>query len=268
MATDKVIPNVIDVAEGVAKIIFEHSYRSYFSETNRVNDLLLFGSALTGTSYNSGEVSEPHDIDLLVIHDLFELNTYGLFTVYDEGELKCVPDPEGDITKQRYDSSSILESMGSRQVPDFLEARDKIFNSFRGWVLQRREDNEPIWGNVDLPYLGEIEIEEGDFKSVYDQVRKLYHEKVEQEGVGYKAAKFLEGKGLEVREVLDLIVMNRNLLHPEKAQEDRELAIQQSKDPTFWYTIFSEGKLYDHVTETFSVSVEDKYPGTLELFKP
>lgn len=46
----------------------------------------------------------------------------------------------------------------------------------------------------------------------------------------------------------------------------RKGAIESCRDPTFWYTILSEGKLYDRTKHDFTLSVNDKYPGAVELF--
>ena len=82
--TDKpIIPNAMQIAEQVAGIMFEFSYRStpwsgmpveHQLPTEQIEDILLFGSTMKG---------EPaHDIDMLIIHNLLELSTYGVITKY------------------------------------------------------------------------------------------------------------------------------------------------------------------------------------------
>ena len=46
----------------------------------------------------------------------------------------------------------------------------------------------------------------------------------------------------------------------------RKYAVDSCRDPTFWFTILSEGRIYDRNTHDFSIKVEDKYPGALDLF--
>jgi hypothetical protein len=43
-------------------------------------------------------------------------------------------------------------------------------------------------------------------------------------------------------------------------------AIASCRDPTFWHTVLTTGRLYDRVTHDFTQPVSEKYPGTIGLF--
>ncbi len=73
--------------------------------------------------------------------------------------------------------------------------------------------------------------------------------------------------GLNLNETLDLHVMNRGLLVPGQYDEERAIAIQQCRDPSFWHTVLEAGRLYDRKSKEFSIPVSVKYPDALGLFK-
>jgi len=73
--------------------------------------------------------------------------------------------------------------------------------------------------------------------------------------------------------LFDVHVLSTNLL--EKNVEDfyerhrngqREDAMRCCRDPTFWHTILSTGKIYDPKKYDFTINVSDKYPNAIELF--
>ncbi len=51
-------------------------------------------------------------------------------------------------------------------------------------------------------------------------------------------------------------------------EETRCYAVMQCTDPTFWASILEEGRLYDRETGDFSIPLEEKYPGAVDLFEP
>ena len=77
-------------------------------------------------------------------------------------------------------------------------------------------------------------------------------------------------------QMLDLHFMEKVLLDtslgseiPEYMRNARnearaELCQRNCRDPTFWHTALSTGRLFDG--ERFTIPIEDKYPGCLALF--
>ncbi|MDP2749490.1 MAG: hypothetical protein Q8O89_01500 [Nanoarchaeota archaeon] len=284
------VANALDIAENVAKIIFESAYgNKIFGE---IRDILLFGSTLTGKSYKSSDNKTPHDIDLLVIHDLFLLNELGMFTKYDNKTSRTVPDFDADITQQRNSPESILEEMGSKLGPNNYAFRERIDNGdrehpglFTQWQGLRKVTGAgtiiQYGGVMNLAELGEVNIpikeinpsspeavKEG-YNHISEYFNKAFDEKFASKFTVNKVKQFLEQQGLSIKQTLDIIVMNQGLLKPgDDYQEERNLAMKQSGDPTFWNSIMVSGRLYNQLSGKFDISFNEKYPGSAELFRP
>lgn len=263
-----------DIAQEVAKIILEHSYRiedSRFPIFNQsVKDVLLFGSALE---------KEGHDVDLLAIHNLSCLKKYGVITKYDDKESCVVPDlnPEKTFEDGVYRASSILDSIGGKTFND--ESFTVIFTLkelFRERILPNLEEISPAGTvyrgkKIEIPYVGKIEFKDAETKyKAMDQFDRIVKDRIEEMRVIKKIEDLFKSCGFETREInsiLDLQIMHQDLLFPDKMQEERELAIKQCRDPTFWYTVLSFGRLYNPDSGKFEAPITDKYPHALELFK-
>ena len=111
-----VIQNARLIAERVAYHIFNHSFSDSYLDRG-VRDVLLFGSTLR---------ENPHDIDMLVIHTLHGLESFGMITRYDEKSGRMVVDDEVKIEEGRYNAEAILETLGSPSFEDFYEAKESI----------------------------------------------------------------------------------------------------------------------------------------------
>jgi hypothetical protein len=97
-----------------------------------------------------------------------------------------------------------------------------------------------------------------------------------------KRLEFMGGNSSElVDSIFDVHVMHTGLLlahidppdvpgsgyMDEYMKQQRAEAIKHCRDPTFWHTVLSEGRLYNPETHDFSLKVDDKYPGASDLFK-
>ncbi|MBU0980490.1 MAG: hypothetical protein KJ709_06805 [Nanoarchaeota archaeon] len=277
--SDKTIPNAMDIAENVARIIFESSYRDKMWD-ERVQDLLLFGSTLTGESFKPTDEQKEPDIDILVIHTLHGLTEYGMFMKYDEEKSEAILDPEADITRQRYDPVCVLEEMGSVFGADNFKVWNLIHDG--NMLYEGMIDQMPLLRNgnfyggvVKLPLVGEVRIPvqrydyftEG-FKHLTGYIDKAFDEKVASTFTVNRVRRFLEEQGMPIEPTLDLIAMHKAMLEPGKAEDQRKLALQQSGDPTFWNSILCSGRLYNKSTGKFDTRLDDKYPGGAELFRP
>ncbi len=248
------INNALELAQNVAEVILDNCY------AKSVDDILLFGSTLT---------REAHDIDLLMIHHFYPLEEFGKFTKYQDG-CGLVLDLEAKIENGRYKASLLLKKMGSPEFIDYYEASNEIMDALEAEIPKIRNDEDYTYeGIMTLPYLGQVSIDPKTefYLKVLETIDDLFKERFEQRMVVEKVKKYFADKNLDMNEVLDLHVMDREVLSP-VGENDRKLAIQQSRDPTFWYTVLTVGRLYDRGTRTFTIPVEEKYPQAIELFKP
>lgn len=242
------IPHARGIAEQVAKLITNFSYRY---RTGGVKEILLFGSTLRG---------EANDIDLAIIHTLPYLRELGIFTKYDVKAGRNLPDLEAKIEEHRYRAEAILELLGSPEYPSKLDlewdVRQEIRKQLRpsvGWY------DEEYGGTVELPFIGEITFRPTssyhDVLTQTDEVMKTLRSRLVLE----KVNALLEEKNLPVNKTLDLHLLDEEVLLPGYGQERREILLRQCRDPTFWYTVFTSGKLYDQSSGTFSISFQEKY---------
>jgi len=125
--------------------------------------------------------------------------------------------------------------------------------------------------NVDLYHNSE------DFKRLLTTMGKRFEERkvqVDQDMV-YKRIEGLLPPELDFDKAFDLHTLDARLLSrklqerdlPYKFEPDKErseLCQKKCQDPTFWNTVLSTGRLFDG--ERFTIPVEDRYPGCLELF--
>ncbi len=270
MKSTTVVPNAMRLAENVARAIFDFSYKAVYGDPHYgVHDLLLFGSTLTEQS--------PHDIDLLVVHNMNLLGELGIATQYDVKQGRCVPDPKAKIEKgDNYCASRILEAMGSPEFEDWIEFKGKIGDLEREDLHNLSKSGGRYGGTVDLPYVGEIQIaENSDIRAVFDQIEAASQPVIQRYNAGrvfVKVEGLLKPLGLEVDDVLDMHAMERRLLIEDELShekgDERQIVIGQCRDPTFWQSVLRTGRLYDKERGTFSVPVEQKYPGVVELFTP
>jgi hypothetical protein len=277
--TDKpIVQNAMSIAENVARIIFETSYKDKNFDM-RVHDLLLFGSVFTGESFKSPSDQVPHDIDILVVHNLWSLREYGMFTRYDKKTRQKVFHSEADIAIDRYRPNVILEDMGSELAPHNYEVRRILLDGdgqTKGLSqkIGTLKQSNMYGGIVELPLVRKVDIpikrfdssREG-FEHIHEYVNSAFDEKVGFKFTVNRVKSYLEQQGLPIDPTLDLIVMHKDLLDPSQAQEDRDLALQQSKDPTFWNSILVTGRLHNQSTGKFDIRVDQKYSGGTELFK-
>lgn len=241
-----VIGNAMEVAEGVAKIILDNSYR----DTDiGIRDVMLFGSTLK---------RDGNDIDMLVIHSLPALLCYGEYTVYKDGQL--LENPEAMVEDLRPSPGLVLEKMGSRKIPDLFETRYEMLTS-----LGRQTGNLERPESAYLPEIGDINIAQIGIDRVYEVIEYKIAQ-LESETALARTESFLEGKGLDLEKSLDLQLMYEGLLDPTTNSDKRKYAVSHCRDPTFWPSILESGRLYDPEKGKFSVPVEDKYPGAVALF--
>lgn len=170
----------------------------------------------------------PRDIDLLIIHEGHGLPQYSCYEPKEK--LFLADQPPGD-TNKRSPSSSLLAQLGYISETN---RRDSPLN----YIAQR------IAPLFDSEFV----------------IHEYFLDEVSQ---------------TRVNSMFDVLVLKTAGLQPDlpegackypNPKEVREGALGSCKDPTFWHTILSEGRLYDIDKHDFTISVEEKYPGSLARF--
>jgi len=265
MSKTRIIPHALELAENIAEIILKDSYRTkIFGDPNEllaespIKDVLLFGSTQRG---------EPaHDIDMLVIHRYYQLDTFGFATVYDNNTAQLVPHPTANIQESFYQPMGILESMGGEGINDLFDMEWEIRDAERRQTTEMRVLENHYLGTLKLPYIGEIKfVKPVPLNTLIDTIDQAINEKLRSKMVATKVKALMEKQKLDVNEILDLHVMNQRLLLGEMTEE-REIIVAQCKDPTFWNTVLSTGALYNLKSKKFDLPFDYQYNNASNLF--
>ncbi|MFH0837164.1 MAG: hypothetical protein V1870_03475 [Candidatus Aenigmatarchaeota archaeon] len=241
-----------EIARSVAKIILTRSWSGA-----SIRDVLLYGDVL------KNENSRNRDIDMVILHAGNKLEEF-------QRPEYTAEEPEGETL---YDISPT--DSRTRRLPAF-----SILLQL-GYKDNRKENVARAVGQ---------RIEQLDAGTLSEQTIKswLSCRDINEQNIG----DYLDINGTS--NVFDLHVMHTGLLGDRKAAEDengwykqygearfltavdenmerysfrRKEAMQSCRDPTFWHRVLSEGRLFDHETDDFTLTIEDKYPGALELFE-
>ncbi len=258
MAEKQVIPNARDLAEKIAGIILRESYNPEHRESE-VKDMLLFGSALGR--------GPAHDIDMLVIHDNYLLDTFGFATIYDEHTGRLIPHPTANIQERCYKPEGILKKMGGQGVYDFNRMEEDIDFAQVRQIPKLRVLKDMYLGELDLPHIGRISfVKPVPYETVLDTLKRAVDEKLRSKMISTKVKALMEEQKLDLNEVLDLHTINVGLLSAEKMQTQRDIIIAQCKDPTYWNTVLTTGRLYNKNSWKFEIPVDRKYKDINGLF--
>jgi len=223
-----------DIAKDTAKAIHEKSWGA-----NGVVDVMLYGSTLTSKS--------PKDIDLLVIHDGGRLRPFS-----------------------PYSTLRVDEPVGKEN------ARDSAYGIFRqlGYKTEGRgNDSVAVAVGKRIAGLGagnfteeEIAEKTKDWERVSREIFKFHDEP--------DVSNSYDVHG--INNIFDVIVLHAGALMADANEQVagrygtitgmRNSAVESCRDPTFWHTILSEGRIYDREKHDFSLRVEDKYAGAVDLF--
>ncbi len=277
----EILQDPLGIAEVVAQLIMEYSHSSQGDiqikglDDKRVYDILLFGSTLRG---------DAHDVDMLLIHNLPELYDFGIVSKYDPNSRLCFPDPDAKREDVRWTSEDILDALGSPEVEDLLDEKWSISDAVHKCFTTRRvfvrtgsrfdgisvgynDEVAPYSGNFTFDVIGEVYVNIDDHEGTMQRVNTLVKERITERQAVTKIKKALAQRGLPVNDTLDLHVMARYLLRPDKGAEDRAMVIKQCRDPTFWYTVLTSGRLYNKDTGKFDQTIDQKYPDACKLFQ-
>ncbi len=244
--------------EGTGREMVLHAPSYVTKDRRMVYDVLLFGSTLRG---------EAHDIDVVIIHNLHRLSEYESFLKYESDKQVIDYDVKFD-EKARYYPSTILRELEGREII-FYDNEYVMRRYFRS-VVDSAHRSGIYAGVFDLDYFVEpVSFTAHDLASFMlqldEKVKELFRDLKQQTVCGQVEHLFKE-RELEVDKNLDLLVMSREALFAE-GMGHRNMMIKLCRDPTFWYTVFSEGRLFNVDTGLFDTRVEQKYPRALEGFR-
>ena len=195
-----------------------------------VKDVLLFGSTV-----RKKEV--PNDIDLLILHDGYKLEEF-YDDAYEEHSPKavCLSDHRVGDNSRRIWATGMLNLLGYKGNDALL--RDKLYHERFGLESQFREDSA--------------------YNNVMNRVKHITG----------------EDDSAALDKLLDIHAMSVNLLIRDEDEgrfryysDKRTQAINCCRDPTFWYTVLSEGRIYDLDKHDFTIKVNDKYPDAIRMFQ-
>lgn len=174
--------------------------------------------------------SVPNDIDLLILHDGHKLKEF-----YD--------DPYGKNTTAAFETDQPIAKCNRR-----LWAYGMLANL--GYKGGDRKANCYDWET-------EARLKED---SVINHVKA-------------RVADIIGGSNEALDKLFDIHALSTTLLaapsgcqFPYAAQRRAE-ALNSCRDPTFWHTVLSEGRLYDMDKHDFTIKVDDKYAGATALFE-
>ena len=265
-----VIANGYEIAKQVAKIALDCSMT--FGRDSKLDDVMLFGS-----TWKEGQ---GNDIDLLLIHSLFQLNDFGKITKYNEETARAEIDYERKFEDKPYRASSILCTLESKQIHEWWEFTSALVDIQMGpeyvtrpnsdWRPTRRHNHVKKIDAEDFVFQYARIVEPVDFFAGAEKEYQRIRGKYDKQRVITQVEILLEAQGLKVNEALDIQAMYKNMLSStdEHTTKERRNAIRQCRDPTFWQSILQEGRLYNAKEDNFSIPVTDKYPNALQLFDP
>ncbi len=286
---------MIELAEQVAKTILEYSNKEH-----QIEGVLLFGSTLTGQRYRP-ERKTPQDVDMVIIHRAGELSEFD-WDEYMQGVDLC-DHPVGEEKNNRNSAANILTQLGSlkyttRDAFYEFEREQFIFDTSKevlaeqGLTLekkferivwqysQQRERIPTVMTIVAYKEVKGVDLAPGDEEliklvtSISDRIKQKEAE-IEAGFVYTKMEKKFPSGLKDFNEILDLHTLDARLLSRELQERDlptkfnpdeerAELCRKKCTDPTFWHSVLSTGRLFDG--EHFTIPVEEKYKGCLELF--
>lgn len=196
-----------------------------------VKDVLLFGSASRGET-------NPNDLDMLILHNGYKLQEFDRDPYRKREDWVRQSDMPSISGNKRYDAYGIFMMLGYKGDPkDNYETND--------WRKEERKE----------------EILKQD-SAVNNIIRRV-------EPFGIRPPKGWEFEdGDQFSALFDVHVLSTKLLNADDYRvNERKEAIKSCRDPKFWYNVLSTGKLYDPSKHDFTMSVSDKYPCAVELFK-
>ncbi|MBT4539565.1 hypothetical protein HOI26_05190 [Candidatus Woesearchaeota archaeon] len=276
------VQNKYQIATKVAEIIHQNAYQH---GDRNIKGIMLFGSV-------ARQQEDANDIDLLIIHDISQLNELGTFTKYSGGRM--VPDKNSFFDNgDNYSASRVLREMGASKIDDFfnfkyelrhwLGRRPDIYDTPRkGDILESfsrylSPDRLVVKDNRLLFRYGGVEEEVNleDRTGAEDIRRLLFEQEVDRITKKYEPTQvvsiveaLMNSYGLDMNNALDLQVMNVSLLEDIENPDieiDRKLAVEQCRDPTFWQTILREGRVYDRTSQDPSIPAHLKHPNSFNL---
>lgn len=222
------------LAREVARIIHEKSWLGV-----GVEDVLLFGSAMR-------DDAKPKDLDMLILHNGRRLKEFNI-DPYAKGRPRTESDMPIEDGNRRYYGFHIFMRLGYRGDPDFVPTWEA--GSYKREIAREKElESDSALRNI-LRLLGPFGFSDeslnGDPLSLGEGVRR------------------------RISRLFDVHVLSTALLRERDEHYDdrRAEAMRCCRDPTFWHTVLTEGRLYATSKRDFTIPVDQKYRGATALFE-
>jgi predicted nucleotidyltransferase len=175
---------------------------------------------------------QPGDIDLVILHSGYRFKEFDRYDIIEEEKRPSYDKPASDPDNARRDAYTHLRCAG------YL---DELADSVARHVGDRIAHMEL---GTESPET--VQAVEGSLPDHAHAIIDVY--------------------GIE--NLFDIHVLHTKLLTDRVGQfaTKRDEAITQSDDPGYLHRVLSTGKLFDRKTDDFTLTIEDRYPGALELF--
>ncbi|OGI63676.1 hypothetical protein A2642_05175 [Candidatus Nomurabacteria bacterium RIFCSPHIGHO2_01_FULL_39_10] len=228
------------------------------SEWRGVHDVLLFGSTMRG--------EESHDIDLVLIHNQNRLQEYESKLKYGKDGCSVVDFSRKIDEKRLYNPSTILRDLEGRDITTCHFEEGLQIQEYFKYVVERADRENSFSGTFCLDYIDNPVVFTSKDRAGFQKEVDVLFEYLMEGKVNTKVRGMFSERGLNVDGDFDLLLLSKETLYSSGAKR-RGVMTDLCRDPTFWYTVLSEGRLYNLATEKFDLEVEQKYPGAVELFK-
>lgn len=224
--------NLRQIAQEAARLCFEYSYHDAM-----LRDVLLFGSTLR-------QNKDPEDIDLVILHKGWKLEEFDKDPYGEKKDAKPKHDKPIGEDNLRQHSSAIFHQLGYRNIEEF-----DYFEFRNTWDEEHGQANRE------------------DFQAAFEKAQEDYWVRRSLNSVDTQIIKLVYPRSVD--DIFDVHVLSTVLFGDERhIEHGRREAMRSCRDPTFWYTVLTEGRLYDSSTKDFTLEVDEKYPGATELFVP
>ena len=220
-----------EVAKDIAEIIHKKSYLDV-----GVEGVVIFGSLARGDT-------NPNDIDMLILHRGHKLEEFSKDPYGERADWVMESDSGVRTGNRRLDAYAIFWSLGYRGDP----ADD--------YYTQDREKEHKL-------------MQDSAMHNIIKRVGVLGIPPLESPyGFNYPDS---DRERLSL--LLDVHVLSTRMFGKKDETDfyfssSPQEPIDNCRDPTFWHTVLSEGKMYDPGRHDFTLTVEDKFPGAAKLFE-
>jgi DNA-binding transcriptional ArsR family regulator len=228
-----------EIARDTAAIIHTKSYSKA-----KVDNVVLYGSIL--------EKDNPRDIDLIIVHSGPFLQEFMPSQYSDEGAEEISDVNPGHPSTRRLQAWNILLGLGYADNAKQNETTVRFIGERIKELDAGNVSEAKIKHHMDVFRCSEAEassyIDVFGVSNVFDV---------------HVLSKYL----LMTPELIKQELGERSRIEIDCNQRERKKLIEGCNDRAYWHSVLSKGKVYDPRQHDFTLTIEDKFPGALELFE-